>query len=146
MLQSSLWFQQFKITKKCQYTKNLILTNLILCWQTMKLSFFYLVLEIRIAKKPIRKVTWFCLETLTYSYSTKRHANSKMYEYEYDQFPGPQASDLQIYLKRRLFHMCFPVNFPKFLRIPFSQSNFFLQATASDHPKTGRKQKGFMVS
>ena len=69
-----------------------------------------------------------------------------MYEYEYDQFSGPQASDLQIYLKRRLFHMCFPVNFPKFLRIPFSQSNFFLQATASDHPKTGRKQKGFMVS
>ena len=34
-----------------------------------------------------------------------------------------QASDLQLYLKNRLWHRCFPVNFAKFLRTPFLQSN-----------------------
>ena len=29
---------------------------------------------------------------------------------------------LQLYLKKRLWHRCFPVNFAKFLRTPFSQN------------------------
>ena len=40
-----------------------------------------------------------------------------------------KASDLQLYLKKRLWRRCFPVNVAKFLRAPFLQEH--LLATAS---------------
>ena len=37
----------------------------------------------------------------------------------FNKVAGPS---LQLYLKKRLWHRCFPLNFAKFLRTPFSQN------------------------
>ena len=53
-----------------------------------------------------------------------------------------QASGLQLYLKKRLWHRCFPVNFVKFLRTPFLQNTsgrLLLQVASSDFTVTVRR-------
>ena len=68
--------------------------------------------------------------------------------YQHRNFQNKEAATgvlgLQLYLKKRLWHRCFPVNFVKFLRIPFWKTTGFqkmkvfeLKVTSSAKVKIG---------
>ena len=57
-----------------------------------------------------------------------------------------QAEDLQIYLKRKLHHRCFLVNFAEFLRIPNYQNDCTLLLLCFLYHFSGKKLKEFSIT
>ena len=76
VLISLLEVKNSEFRTKPQYSQMLKFPNLTYCGQTIfSLSAVFVLMGNRIDSLTIRKVTWFCLETLTYlySYSKQNH-------------------------------------------------------------------------